>query len=526
MATIEPRLINMLNDAGPQHTESVDLPPIQKLSFPDHSHLRSLPSLDLDGAPRGDVSLAKHPLPPTHMPSISAITSDDTTLRPILVEGHFGDDGATRHQKSHHLEMILDNTDVADDLSTKKRHRAMTTTEDMIQLKPLKKQRSCQQVLPRQQVVPPIISGLIEPPPNAAVLPPMATVDFDDDSTRNIASLKDFGTIIHDVAAPVTGESEKANAAKIKRKAAKPRRKWSEQETNNLLLGVSRHGVGKWTNILEDPEFRFDDRTAGDLKDRFRTCCPDELRDQLSSKRAFPKRSSVTSSETKAKIKSSLLRENLLIESEELEQTWHPPSASQDADADATPKPRKSRAHRKKMEDLASLGIQGPFKKSHRRERRPFTEQDDKEILQGLYQYGPAWTKIQRDPRFNLSSRQPTDLRDRVRNKYPDIYNTIEKGTADVKEAARGSSLMEPSVNITIENSLTSSKIGSRDATSNRTSSKDNMPMWPLPTGRLESLDTHAAESVEPSGPQLLGGVGGMDISRLLLYDDSNSADT
>lgn len=89
---------------------------------------------------------------------------------------------------------------------------------------------------------------------------------------------------------------------------------------------------------------------------------------------------------------------------------------------------RKRRVHRRNMEDMIKLGIQGPFKKSHRRERRPFTEQDDKEILEGLQIYGPAWTKIHRHPSFNLASRQPTDLRDRVRNKYPEIYANIEKG--------------------------------------------------------------------------------------------------
>ncbi|CAK7206269.1 hypothetical protein SEUCBS139899_009056 [Sporothrix eucalyptigena] len=415
-----------------------------------------------------------------------------------------------------------------------KRSHVLPHTDELIQLpQPLKKQKSNQQVSSLSQVFPPIINGLHEPPPNAAVFPPISYADYDEDESMNRGPLApEYGSSAasgiagsssggagghylfdsmlsggsssmasdHDRMgdgmgmsssmlpfvggrhfstssalemsprmgkatrkSPVpgrparaprstrsttgeTGDSPEAasstNSSKPKRRATKPRRRWTEEETNQLLIGVSRHGLGKWTAILEDPEFSFSSRTAGDLKDRFRTCCPEELRGKLrndNSAGASPPDTTTPSSSTpgpstaasRLKSKTSLSLEDILIEPDDQMESGNSqgmdgPSGS--AASPEQPKMRKRRVHRRNMEDMIKLGIQGPFKKSHRRERRPFTEQDDKEILEGLQIYGPAWTKIHRHPSFNLASRQPTDLRDRVRNKYPEIYANIEKG--------------------------------------------------------------------------------------------------
>ena len=54
-------------------------------------------------------------------------------------------------------------------------------------------------------------------------------------------------------------------------KARKLRSKWSEAETKSLLEGVQKYGLSKWSEILEDTGFTFDQRRRpGDLKDRFR----------------------------------------------------------------------------------------------------------------------------------------------------------------------------------------------------------------------------------------------------------------
>ncbi|EFW99183.1 myb DNA-binding domain containing protein [Grosmannia clavigera kw1407] len=481
-----------------------------------------------------------------------------------------------------------------------KRLRVIPHTDELIQLpQPLKKQKSNQQVGALSQVFPPIINGLHEPPPNAAVFPPIAS-DFDANATLGRGALTtDFvnggeggggvgGNLGYEglmtgatsasatetdrfgepflasgisssaagytTAAPtlpscafnqggITGDwahgsSVSSSNTKPKRRAAKPRRRWTEEETNQLLIGVSRHGLGKWTAILEDPEFSFCNRSAGDLKDRFRTCCPDELRGKLNhADRLAAPNLPTTGPSTRARLKTktSLTLEDILIEQDvqyDLHgQPPHPdvPIAESSSATGLEPKLRKRRVHRRNMEDMVKLGIQGPFKKSHRRERRPFTEQDDREILEGLQLYGPAWTKIHRHPQFNLSSRQPTDLRDRVRNKYPETYANIEKGVyqlqpqeveqGDLNTGAGGtgsgstandstiisgaSTLLEPSVNTTMDNSRPS---------------RPSLPSL-LHVEPLESHEPSAFDIGEASSSAFLGNVGEMGISRLLLDD-------
>ncbi|KAK0633639.1 hypothetical protein B0T14DRAFT_416569, partial [Immersiella caudata] len=565
MATIEPRLIHLLN------TQTPNLPPIQLPPLEGRTtETLSLPPLEHDQAHRGEDKA------PTQFPPLQAVGDDASRKQPYqALDNAFANDNSlnntsSRLTKSAHplqmllgdteantstlsLRMLVDETNITepfDDTATKKRHRALTTKDDFVQLpQPLKKQKST------QQVVPPIIAGLHEPPPNAAVFPPITSNTFDDADPLSLGIHKDFTALVDDRTAGNSshasdgGDKNTNGGAKGKRRAAKPRRKWSDEETNHLLLGVSRHGVGKWTTILEDPDFKFNDRSAGDLKDRFRTCCPDELRSNSTPVGGKKQRSLASGSTgTPGPASASSANTTPRYSSDRYREICPAPAQSQN-DSDSAPanrQQRKSRAHRKKMEDLVELGIHGPFKKSHRRERRPFTDQDDKEILEGLDQYGPAWTKIQRDRRFNLSTRQPTDLRDRVRNKYPEIYQRIEKGVfhvkGDPKTATTGP--LEPMVNTSIEKTLQQQMVMQQEL--NRSSSREDMVMQgPPPNKRLppagfyESTESlpGLADMFDMSGPPPTASllqqmqpapVAGaflspseMDISRLLLDDGS-----
>lgn len=60
--------------------------------------------------------------------------------------------------------------------------------------------------------------------------------------------------------------------------------RWSSDETQALVDGCNKHGVGSWKIILDDASFagRFVNRTAGDLKDRFRTYFPDAYHELVS----------------------------------------------------------------------------------------------------------------------------------------------------------------------------------------------------------------------------------------------------
>ncbi|KAH7158125.1 hypothetical protein B0J13DRAFT_543607 [Dactylonectria estremocensis] len=518
MATIEPRLIHLLNESTTPQLLHVDLPPLHSLPLPKSLDL-PLPPLEPDTSHRGDradrrgtdgLALA-NPTGPLYL------AADDSSLDPrksvARVDGKhactaaafplrllLGETEAT--EPSHSFNKILDdNLDSLDDASNKKRHRGLHVKDDFVQLpQPLKKQKAAQAA----PVMPPIINGLHEPPPHAALFPPISSGSFNAKDGKQIKLLHEINQ--------TSPEADKTNSSsnKARKRATKPRRKWSEEETNHLLLGVNRHGVGKWTSILEDSDFKFNDRTAGDLKDRFRTCCPDELRRNKASLGS----PSSKSRQPKQKTKSDTHFDKILIDGD----TTLTPEPSTGNEAETNPRQKKSRAHRKKMEDLVELGIHGPFKKSHRRERRPFTEQDDREILEGLNQHGPAWTKIQRDPRFHLTSRQPTDLRDRVRNKYPSIYQRIEKGTFQVNDGGRGNDIMEPSINMSINNSLQPSNTA-LELQINTAGQREDLPRWPLQ--RVDTVEsTHSSQGFEfgeSVTPQFMGGE--MDISRLLLDD-------
>ncbi|KAL2125977.1 hypothetical protein VTI74DRAFT_2035 [Chaetomium olivicolor] len=400
----------------------------------------------------------------------------------------------------------------------KKRHRTASGKEDLVQLPKLPKKRKS-----AQQMVPPMIPGLREPPPNNMILPPILSSS---NEAYSFAPWKELGSGTEDRPLPPgVAEAQPSKPLKQKRRPMKPRRKWTQEETDNLLLGVKQHGVGNWTSILNDERFKFNNRTAGDLKDRFRTCLPDELR--RATAEGGPADGNCTptgASQQTARPKNGLPLGDILVPTGDPLSEHDAASPSAPPDSDAAPKQRRARAHRKTQEDLAKLGISGPFERSHRRARRPFSPEDDQNILAGFYQYGPSWTKIQRDPKFNLSSRQPTDLRDRLRNKYPDIYASMEKHHPKEAPQMKGDTL-QPSVD-PVRDSLPSlesqlNRSGSRESLYGRT-------MTPSGYESTESLPALADVILDKYDASMvscyMGAMPDMDMGNLML-DDSNPFD-
>ena len=56
---------------------------------------------------------------------------------------------------------------------------------------------------------------------------------------------------------------------KSRGRSRKNTRKWTEEETTALLRGVVKCGIGNWKAILAQPELKFNKRTACNLKDRY-----------------------------------------------------------------------------------------------------------------------------------------------------------------------------------------------------------------------------------------------------------------
>lgn len=187
------------------------------------------------------------------------------------------------------------------------------------------------------------------------------------------------------------------------------RKKWSEQETKDLLLGVSRFGIGSWKKILQCPDFTFNQRTAVDLKDRFRTCCPGEGLKARRTKRKGDMHHDDSQTTTSSSTTASMSSNQDTVAQEPLH---------------AISSLRKSRGdnHRKGPLELREMGIHGAFTKSNRRERRTFTEQDDENLLKGFEKYASSWHLMRDDKDLGFSSRQPTDLRDRFRIRYPEKF--------------------------------------------------------------------------------------------------------
>lgn len=62
---------------------------------------------------------------------------------------------------------------------------------------------------------------------------------------------------------------EEPMSPKTRGRSRKNLRKWTDEETTDLLRGVVKCGIGNWTAILTQPELKFNKRTASNLKDRY-----------------------------------------------------------------------------------------------------------------------------------------------------------------------------------------------------------------------------------------------------------------
>ncbi|TAQ83495.1 hypothetical protein B7494_g8181 [Chlorociboria aeruginascens] len=532
--SIEPRLISLIHE---DTLDSLIAPPLElpPLHNPNITKASGRPLLlEPDAAStRTGESPSNSMLAPQHAPLLAA--DDDRDTRKNGVKD--GPDRASGSYSPQSLRRILDDAPgTVADLPSKKRHIPESGKDDFVQLpQPPKKHKAA------KQVVPPIIIGLFEPPPQAALFPPIASSSFHDSHGRN-----SLNTVLPKVKEPreeprettssdlpaISGESTTADAKATEsqnKKAPGTRKKWTEQETNHLLLGVHKYGVGKWTDILEDSSFVFNNRSGVDLKDRFRTCCPVELRGKTPRPRKFGRNAAKASDNIKAnsgqsKSRSSLMSENILIEEDKDDVTNN------------TCSNRQSRAHRKNLSDLAQLGIEGPFRKSQRRERRPFTDEDDRAILQGYNIYGPSWTRIQKDPRFQLQTRQPTDLRDRFRNKYPQrLRNGGEAQPKDTNNSTDDQGKMSSTPTVHLSTSATQSSSNRQHLKIQEVISpnQEEITLKIAPVQQQANSRHNPSEQsgiVEPTdgmpfsqafdwseNPSPSFSVGGMDISRLLL---------
>ena len=161
-------------------------------------------------------------------------------------------------------------------------------------------------------LLPAMVTGLHEPPPSAALLPSMDPDQRSEPRPSKTSKIhvKDIlmdcssrspsprgQRVLHeqaDTALPTEGDQVSSQAiassasfqdtdmqtvepaTSKEPKARRARRKWTAAETDDLMAGVRKLGVGKWKQILDDTTYRFDDRNSVDLKDRYRVCSKDD----------------------------------------------------------------------------------------------------------------------------------------------------------------------------------------------------------------------------------------------------------
>jgi hypothetical protein len=270
--------------------------------------------------------------------------------------------------------------------------------------------------------------------------------------------------------------------------SGKRRRKWTEDETTTLLLGVKKHGIGNWTKILNDPGYGFEDRTTLQLKDRFRTCFPHGLEEALVEKQQVLRNDNLPVEGQSRPVASTALQEGVKSTRKHPRapgcgaSMWLDTSTNKPQPVNSSPsypQAAPSRARKRHFKKLDDLGIQQPLDKSARRSRRSYTDEEDQNILKGYKKYGPsAWAHIRDDPELGLSGRTSGDLRDRFRTRFPNTYtgnikdkHAREKGKASVASSRQAQALavMQPAEPI-------ETQAQAKEAPSEPTSSQDKLP--------------------------------------------------
>lgn len=119
-----------------------------------------------------------------------------------------------------------------------------------------------------------VLNELHEPPPSAALFPPITPNVSQEEQDTDHAGI---GRPPNQTKDPVRPPKKKKKprlrptaSCIAKRVYTRERTAWTEEETDQLVKGVAIYGMGRWKSILEHPELRFrEGRTNMDLKDRY-----------------------------------------------------------------------------------------------------------------------------------------------------------------------------------------------------------------------------------------------------------------
>lgn len=231
-----------------------------------------------------------------------------------------------------------------------------------------------------------VLNQLHEPPPSAALFPPITpnygagetTQQLSPFSPLRISPFDDNGAKCEKPTACIQ------DSPWSRRSAQRQRRKWTSLETEQLMKGIEIYGMGKWKKILHHAEFTFQPgRTPVDLKDHFRT----------KSKPAKPKRK-------RKRVASDV------VESPEQDQG----KTSVGLASEGSPP-----SSRNKWLDFKPC-IQSE------KDRKPWTQAEDCSLEEGYKKYGLSYDSIAKDAKVALCHRSIWELKERFQAKFPMLY--------------------------------------------------------------------------------------------------------
>ena len=232
-----------------------------------------------------------------------------------------------------------------------------------------------------------VLNQLNEPPPSAALFPPI-TPSKEEYACSILPDSDHSPTKTHQDSCSSLPQQSPTRTEKSKRVYLRPRRKWTESETNHLIEGIALCGVGRWKDILSHPKFHFhESRTHVDLKDRFRTLYPQQHPEKWAGRMSDSKECGKPGSQ--------------------------PTQPTQPA--------------------------QGHKCTGKRATYRNWSDLEDVELDKGFEKYGFQWNLIAQDESLAFDNRSANQIRDRFRRRYPEKYGepAPEPATENMKKAKK-----------------------------------------------------------------------------------------
>lgn len=117
-----------------------------------------------------------------------------------------------------------------------------------------------------------VLNELHEPPPSAALFPPITPAASQEEDGERVTEKQ--VSKANDEKRPGHARRKKSSERSMspgaqKRTYNRGRTKWTQDEIDFLIKGVTIYGTGRWKNILDHPDLHFrEGRTPTDLKDR------------------------------------------------------------------------------------------------------------------------------------------------------------------------------------------------------------------------------------------------------------------